>query len=172
MAEILRQPALDGAYTVFGRVVGGLDVVQAISALEADANGQLRGRVVIKAVTIRDTPPPPVPPFSRETPAELAAYRLVLEISAGEIEMEFLTAIAPEQSSFTGGGAAPQRHLPADRGQVRAAAVDSRAAQLADKKPPTWVFLMTPLNAQSATKIRSRSASRAGTREGLRRKRG
>ena len=48
---------------------------------------------------------------------------------------------------------------------------DSRAAQLADKKPPTWVFLMTPLNAQSATKIRSRSASRAGTREGLRRKR-
>ena len=49
---------------------------------------------------------------------------------------------------------------------------DSRAAQLADEKPPAWVFLMTPLNAQSATKIRSRSASRAGTREGLRRKRG
>jgi nicotinate-nucleotide adenylyltransferase len=49
---------------------------------------------------------------------------------------------------------------------------DSRAAQLADKEPPAWVFLMTPLNAQSATKIRSRSAPRAGTRERLRRKRG
>jgi nicotinate-nucleotide adenylyltransferase len=38
---------------------------------------------------------------------------------------------------------------------------DSRAAQLAKRKPPAWVFLMTPLNAQSATKIRSKSA--AGT---------
>ena len=38
------QPALDGQYTVFGRVVDGLEVVQAISALPADAGGTSRCR--------------------------------------------------------------------------------------------------------------------------------
>ena len=33
------QPTLDGQYTVFGRVVEGLEVVQQITAAEADANG-------------------------------------------------------------------------------------------------------------------------------------
>ncbi|MBI2978879.1 MAG: nicotinate-nucleotide adenylyltransferase [Rhodospirillales bacterium] len=39
-----------------------------------------------------------------------------------------------------------------------------RAAQLADRRPPAWVFLMTPLNAQSATRIRARGDKPAETR--------
>ncbi len=39
----------------------------------------------------------------------------------------------------------------------------SRAAQLADRRPPAWVFLMTPLNAQSATRIRARGDKPAET---------
>jgi len=90
------QPQLDGMYTVFGRVVDGLDVVQQISAVDADEQGRPRVRQVIKAVTIRDTPPPPVIRFSSDTPAELAAYRAVLETSKGEIELEFRPDIAPD----------------------------------------------------------------------------
>ena len=89
------QPALDGQYTVFGRVVAGLEVVQQISAVPADANGRPETRITIASVTIRDTPPPSVPPFSTETPAELSAYRAVLDTTAGEIEFEFLTDVAP-----------------------------------------------------------------------------
>jgi peptidylprolyl isomerase len=89
------QSALDGQYTVFGRVVDGLEIVQQISAVPADTNGRPESRITIKAVTIRDTPPPRVPPFSTETPAELAAYRAVLDTTAGDIEFEFLPDVAP-----------------------------------------------------------------------------
>jgi cyclophilin family peptidyl-prolyl cis-trans isomerase len=90
------QLALNGQYTVFGRVVEGLDVVQQISAVEADGEGRARARVEIHRVTIRDTPPPPVVPFSTETAAELAAYRAALETTQGRIVLEFLTDVAPE----------------------------------------------------------------------------
>ena len=43
-----------------------------------------------------------------------------------------------------------------------------RAAQLADRRPPAWVFLMTPLNAQSATRIRARGEKPAETRRAKR----
>ncbi|MEZ5317333.1 MAG: peptidylprolyl isomerase [Vicinamibacterales bacterium] len=92
------QRALDGQYTVFGRVVEGLDVVQAISAVEADADGRPVTRVAITSVTIRDTPPPPVVPFADETPAELAAHHAVIDTTLGEIELEFLTDVAPEHT--------------------------------------------------------------------------
>ena len=89
------QTALDGQYTVFGRVSEGIDVVQAISAIEADANGIATERVTITRVTIRDTPPPVVDPFATATAAELGTYRAVLETDKGEIEVEFLTDKAP-----------------------------------------------------------------------------
>jgi cyclophilin family peptidyl-prolyl cis-trans isomerase len=89
------QPGLDGQYTVFGRVVEGIEVVQQISATEADAEGRPKARVAIRRVTIRETPPPRVPPFSTETPAELAAFHAVLETSSGEVELEFLADVAP-----------------------------------------------------------------------------
>jgi len=90
------QLALDGQYTVFGRVAEGLEVVQAISAIEADANGLARDRVVITSVTIRDTPPPVKPPFVDATVEEMAASHAVLDTTAGEIEVEFFPDKAPE----------------------------------------------------------------------------
>ena len=87
------QPALDGKYTVFGRVVDGIEVVQQISAAEADADGRPRTRIVIEDVTIRDTPPEL---FVHDTPAQLAKYRVVLETTKGPIELELLPDKAPE----------------------------------------------------------------------------
>jgi peptidyl-prolyl cis-trans isomerase B (cyclophilin B) len=90
------QLALQGQYTVFGRVVEGLDVVQQISAAPADAQFRAADRIVIKSVTIRDTPPVVKDPLIDATPADLAKYHAVLETTKGEIEIEFLTDKAPE----------------------------------------------------------------------------
>jgi peptidylprolyl isomerase len=87
------QPSLDGIYTVFGRVVDGIEVVQQISAVEADASGAPKTRVEITNVTIRDTPPEP---FVNDTAAELAAYRAFVDTSMGTIELEVLPDLAPE----------------------------------------------------------------------------
>lgn len=89
------QPALDGQYSIFGRVVEGIEVVQAISAIDADASGMAQERVTITKVTIRDTPPPVVDPFEAATADELARYRAVLDTTMGEIEVEMLPALAP-----------------------------------------------------------------------------
>jgi cyclophilin family peptidyl-prolyl cis-trans isomerase len=90
------QKGLVGHYTIFGKVVEGLDVVQAISAVPANANGLPNDRVVITSVMIRDTPPPAVAPFSTETVAELAAYRVVLDTTKGDIVLKVRPDLAPE----------------------------------------------------------------------------
>jgi peptidyl-prolyl cis-trans isomerase B (cyclophilin B) len=90
------QPSLDGQYTVFGRVVEGIEVVQAISAIEADEKGMAKERVTITSVTIRDTPPPVKAPFVDATVAEMSKARAVLDTSMGEIEVEFFPDKAPE----------------------------------------------------------------------------
>ena len=89
------QKQLDG-YTVFGKVVDGMEVVEQISAVAANANGLPDTRIEIKSVTIRDTPPPPVVPFSTETVAELAQYRAVLQTTKGEITLKMRPDLAPE----------------------------------------------------------------------------
>jgi peptidyl-prolyl cis-trans isomerase B (cyclophilin B) len=92
---IVDQPALDGRYTVFGRVSEGMEVLQAISETPVDADGLATERVEIRRVTIRDTPPPEPEPFSTESDEELAVYRAVLDTSMGEIAIELLPDRAP-----------------------------------------------------------------------------
>ena len=86
------QPGLDGQFTVFARVVEGLEVVEAISELPANADGLPNERVAITSITIRDTPPEP---FTTETDAELADFRVVLETTMGSIELEMRPDLAP-----------------------------------------------------------------------------
>jgi cyclophilin family peptidyl-prolyl cis-trans isomerase len=86
------QVALDGQYTLFARVIEGLEVVQQISAVDADGRSAPRSRIAIRSVTIRDTPPVP---FVSDTPAELARYRVTLETTMGAVELEMLAGVAP-----------------------------------------------------------------------------
>lgn len=92
---ITDQAALDGQYTVFARVVEGINVAQKISMVPADGKAQPTERVEIKSVTIRDKPAPTPEPFSTEPAADLAAYRAVIETSMGAITLEFFPDRAP-----------------------------------------------------------------------------
>ena len=89
------QPALDGQYTVFARVVEGIGVVTQISEAPVDAAGKAAERIEMTSVTIRDAPPAGVVPFSTESPAELSQYRAVLETSLGNITLGFTPDKAP-----------------------------------------------------------------------------
>jgi len=91
---ITDQPALDGQYTVFARVVEGIAVAQKISLVAAE-NSVPAERIEIRRVTIRDTPPPVPEPFSTASVAEMAAQRAVLETSRGEITFELFPDRAP-----------------------------------------------------------------------------
>jgi peptidyl-prolyl cis-trans isomerase B (cyclophilin B) len=92
---IADQPALDGQYTVFGRVNDGMEVVQKISEAPVDAQGNAVDRIEITKIAIRDKPPPEPEPFSTETVQELSAYRAVLETGMGPITIEFFPDKAP-----------------------------------------------------------------------------
>ena len=92
---VVDQPGLDGQYTVFGHVSDGMEVVQKISETPVDPGGLATERVEIRKVTVRDTPPPTPEPFSTETDGELAAYRAVLDTSAGPIAIELFPDKAP-----------------------------------------------------------------------------
>jgi peptidyl-prolyl cis-trans isomerase B (cyclophilin B) len=89
------QPALDGTYTVFARIVEGLLIAQKISEAAVDATGLATERVVLNKVTIRDKPAETPEPFSTEPVEELARYRAVLETSMGNITVSFTPDKAP-----------------------------------------------------------------------------
>jgi peptidyl-prolyl cis-trans isomerase B (cyclophilin B) len=84
---ITDQPALDGQYTVFARVVEGINVAQKISMAPAD-NGIVSERIEIKRATIRDKPAPEPEPFAETSVAELGRHRVVIETSMGNITVE------------------------------------------------------------------------------------
>jgi peptidyl-prolyl cis-trans isomerase B (cyclophilin B) len=89
------QPALDGQYTVFGRVVEGIAAVTRISEAPADAAGKAADRIDLTSVTIRDKPAGP-DTFTAASAADLGAYRAVVETSKGSITVAFFPDKAPE----------------------------------------------------------------------------
>ena len=88
------QPALDGQYTVFARVVEGINVAQKISTAAA-TNTVPNARIEIKTVTIREKPAPVPEPYSTETVEQLSAARAVIETSMGNITLELFPDRAP-----------------------------------------------------------------------------
>ena len=90
------QPALAGQFTLLARVSEGMDVVERISQAPADAKGAPLERVVIRSVTIRDTPPPEPLPFAGESAEQLERHTAVLETTAGNITIGFDAHKAPE----------------------------------------------------------------------------
>ena len=90
------QTALTGKFTVFGRVAEGMDVVEKISQTPTTPEFIATARVEILSVEIRNTPPPEAEPFSTESADALAAYRAVLDTTAGSITVEFFPGKAPE----------------------------------------------------------------------------
>jgi cyclophilin family peptidyl-prolyl cis-trans isomerase len=89
---VVDQPGLDGKYTVLGHVTDGIEVVQKISETPVDDKGVATARVGITRVSIREKPPEP---FVNDTDQDLAAYRAVLDTSAGPIAIEFFPDKAP-----------------------------------------------------------------------------
>jgi peptidyl-prolyl cis-trans isomerase B (cyclophilin B) len=92
--SVTDQPALDGQYTVFGRVVEGLAVAQKISTVSAKANVPAE-RIEIRKVTIREKPAPVPEPFLSASVEEMARQRVVLETSIGNITVELFPDRAP-----------------------------------------------------------------------------
>jgi len=134
------QPALAGQFTIFGRVSEGMDVVQKISELPANEKGAPTERVVIRTVTIRETPPPEPVPFADETPAQLAQHRAVLETTLGNVTIAFNPEKAPEhvrnflQLAQTGVLDGTSFHRVVRGFVAQAGALTSRGAALTEKQ--------------------------------------
>ncbi len=88
---IAPQPSLDGHYSAFGRVTEGMEVVEKISQVKADANAVAEKPVRIIKVTIEKKK---VEPFLNATPAEL--HRIVrMKTTLGVIRIQMEPEWAP-----------------------------------------------------------------------------
>ena len=83
------QPQLDAKFTVFGRVVEGLDVAAAISNAATNAQHMATERVEIKKVTIRGKTP---------TVEQLKAMKGAIETSLGTVKIELLADASPNSA--------------------------------------------------------------------------
>jgi peptidyl-prolyl cis-trans isomerase B (cyclophilin B) len=92
--SVTDQPALDGQYTVFGRVAEGMNVAQKISTVPASGNIPSE-RIEIRKITIRDKPPPVAEPFVSASVTEMSRQRVVIETSLGNITVELFPDRAP-----------------------------------------------------------------------------
>ncbi len=92
--SVTDQPALDGQYTVFGRVAEGLTVAQKISSVAAKSNIPAE-RMEIRKVTIREKPAPVPEPFLSATADEMSKQRVVMETTLGTVTFEVFPDRAP-----------------------------------------------------------------------------
>jgi peptidyl-prolyl cis-trans isomerase B (cyclophilin B) len=74
-------------------VSDGIEIVQKISETPVDASGLATDRVEIRRIVVRDKA---AEPFVDDTAQQLAAYRAVLDTSAGPITIEFFPDKAPD----------------------------------------------------------------------------
>jgi len=80
------QANLDSTFTVFGRVVEGMDVASSISTSPASAAGVAAERIEIKKVTIREKTP---------TLEQMKAMRATIETSLGALKLQLAPESAP-----------------------------------------------------------------------------
>ncbi len=94
------QMQLTHEYTAFGRVIRGIEVVDAISATPADAHGLAKERVMIKSVTVR--------PAASATVEGFKHYRVVVNTDRGSFTIAFNPEAAPKHVGYfinlAGGG--------------------------------------------------------------------
>ena len=79
------QANLDSTFTVFGRVVEGMDVASNISTAPANAAGVAADRIVIKKIIIREKTP---------TAEQMKAMRVMIETSLGNLKLQLLPEAA------------------------------------------------------------------------------
>ena len=80
------QPMLDAKFSVFGRVVEGMDVAAAISNAPANAQNLANDRIEIKKIIIREKSP---------TVEQMKAMKGTIETSLGSLKIELLADAAP-----------------------------------------------------------------------------
>jgi cyclophilin family peptidyl-prolyl cis-trans isomerase len=85
------QMQLTGQYTAFGRVVRGIDVVEAISAVPTEENDLAKERVVIKSVAIRPALP---------STEELKRSGVTVQTDLGPFTIELLPEAAPKHVKY------------------------------------------------------------------------
>ena len=86
---IAPQTMLDARFTVFGRVVEGMDVAAAISNSAANAQNMATDRIEIKRVTIREKAP---------SVEQLKAMKGTIETSMGTLKIELLADASPNSA--------------------------------------------------------------------------